>query len=90
MLIREVMAISDHDKPMMKVSPTKVPKFRNGTVHSWDTITVILDGREVEGWVETTYGAWVYFKPKPGGRWHKTSVTNITASEWKCIIPREI
>lgn len=70
--------MSQQQAPKIRhVPPSRVPRFRNGTSHTWDPgVRVTLpDGSQTNGWVESTWGAWVYFKMD--GRWCKASVLDL-------------
>ena len=52
------------------------PRFSSHRGATWDSIRVVLPGGAVtEGWLDTTWGAMVYFQV--AGHWRKHSVDDI-------------
>jgi len=52
----------------------KEPKMTNYRGRTWDYAKVWLsDGREIRGYLDTTWGEYIYFEFQPG-RWRKVSI----------------
>ena len=52
----------------------KRPSFSQHRGATWDSLTVILpDGTEIDGHLDTSWGAWVYFEI--AGKWRRVPVT---------------
>lgn len=67
--------------------PTKKPKFSSHRGRTWDTIPVVIAEEEIKGFIDTTWGLYVYFFWN--GRWYKVNLLEVNKnwdSIWKIII----
>jgi len=58
------------------ILPATRPKCSNHRGRTWDSISVILpDGKKTMGYLDTTWGVWVYYEMD--GKWKKTQTSLI-------------
>lgn len=58
------------------ILPAKAPKLSTHKGATWDEILVLwLDGSRLTGWVDTSWGSYVYFKV--GKSWKRTPVQEV-------------
>ena len=73
---------------MPRILPAKRPRFSSHGGRTWDAIQVVLPGGDlVDGWVDTTWGHYVYFQIGP--TWRRVAVEEITGEYGMLILNEE-